>query len=193
MEGLSVFENISKTIKYATQDSQGNRIVGEPEVVADAIYAAVDEFHADLMLIASGTKGRNDKLYEAVLYAYEKNVLVVSCAGNDGESDPEAVYYPGGYEEVLCVGAYDEDLCEASFSQKNDTVDILAEGCDLRLLTLNGKRIRGEGTSFSAAIVAAEAGKILSDEKGLTPSELTDRILDESRTEGNIPMLFNNN
>lgn len=161
---------------YASKDENGEQVIGAPGLVADAIFDAVDKFKCDIILIPSGTKKEDMQLKEAVLYAAKNGATIISCAGNDGTKD---IFYPGGYDEVICVGSSDEDGNRASFSQDNDTVDILERGCDLRLLTLNGKRIRGEGTSYSAAIAAGRAAKLLLENPKLTASEIKERLKDK--------------
>lgn len=147
---------------YTDADPEtGEKVMGTPELAAQAIIDAVDRFCCDIVLISSGTTENNESLHDAVKYALDKDVLVVSCAGNSGEISPEEVYYPGAYEEVLCVGSLDKEGNIASFSQNNEYVDIWETGTDLRLATLKGTKIRGKGTSYSAAIAAGRAAEAM--------------------------------
>jgi hypothetical protein len=115
-----------------------------------------------------------------VEYAEEKGVLIVSVAGNDGNS---VVYYPGGYDTVICVGSCDKDgTATAYFSNSNGCVDILAPGDNLITASIHGKKIRNTGTSFSAAYVTATAARMLEIDPSLTPSEIR-TILRSSATD----------
>ena len=167
---------------YCSKNEIGQQVGGDTAMVAQAIYDAIDVYGCKIINISSGATGGSERLRAAVAYAEEKGVLVVSSAGNSQETAPGAVYYPGGYESVLCVGACDSGGAIASFSQQNDTVDLLALGTDLRLATIKGTRIRGQGTSFSAAIVTGAAAQIWTNHPGLTASEVRAAVLDSTRT-----------
>lgn len=157
------------------QDGEEVETIGGPELVAEIVMDAVNVYDCRIILVSSGTKKDEPALREAVKYAKEHNVLVVSCAGNNGNTE-ETVYSPGGYEDVLCVGSVNEDGEIAYFSQNNEYIDIWEIGTDLRLATLKGTRIRGEGTSYSAAIVAGKAAAVWSENKELEIDEVI-RIL----------------
>lgn len=164
------------------EDASMVQVMGEPALVAEAVRDAVDEFDCRIILISSGTRKDDSELREAVKYAREQEVLVVSCSGNTF-SDEEEIFYPGAYEEVLCVGSVNEDGEAAYFSQENSYVDVWEIGTDLRLATLKGTRIRGEGTSYSAAIVAGKAAQILTENNGLTVDGLIDMIVGNTSAE----------
>ena len=159
-----------------TADSSGTddavQTMGGPELIAQAVRDAVDCYGCRVILISSGTQKDEPALHEAVKYAKDNNVLVVSCAGNSYYTDTDAIYYPGSYDETLCVGSLNGDGEPAYFSQRNEFVDVWEIGTDLRLATLKGTRIRGEGTSYSAAIVAAKAADLLAKDSGLTVDDL---------------------
>ena len=167
---------------YCSKNEIGQQVGGDTAMVAQAIYDAIDVYGCKIINISSGATDGSERLRAAVAYAEEKGVLVVSSAGNSQETAPGAVYYPGGYESVLCVGACNSGGAIASFSQQNDTVDLLALGTDLRLATIKGTRIRGQGTSFSAAIVTGAAAQIWTNHPGLTASEVRAAVLDSTRT-----------
>ena len=163
IEGYCPEAKLVPLVYADTNTEDGKEIMGGPDLVATMVRDAVDVYGCRIILISSGTPKDEPKLREAVRYASEKNVLVVSCAGNNGETE-QKVYYPGAYEEVLCVGSVNEEGEPAYFSQNNEFIDVWEIGTDLRLATLKGTRIRGEGTSYSAAIVAGKAaGELLKD------------------------------
>ena len=165
-----------------SKDEEGKQVRGDTAMVAQAIYDAVDVYGCKIINISSGSTGGSSRLKEAVEYAERKGVLVISCAGNGQESNPGAVYYPGGYDSVICVGAANSDGTIAAFSQQNDTVDLLALGTDLRLASIKGTRIRGEGTSFATAIVTGAAAQLWMQHPDLTANEVRQILLDSTRT-----------
>ena len=145
---------------YCSANGEGREVSGGTAMTAQAVYDAVDVYGCRIINISSGTPTESKTLRDAVDYAAERGALVVASAGNAGRTDPEAVYYPGGYESVLCVGACNTDGSLADFSQRGDTVDLLARGADLRLASIRGTRIRGEGTSFATAVVSGTAAQL---------------------------------
>ena len=174
---------------YTSVDSDKKVIGGTPELAAEAVLDAVDIFGCRIICIASGTKQDNEKLRDAVKYAEDKGVLIVSCAGNSESDEPGTMFYPGGYESVLCVGASDEAGERASFSQNNEAVDILVQGTDLRLVTIKGTKIRGSGTSYSAAKAAGAAARILQRYGGIDSEELKAALIDCSDIVHGMPVL----
>ena len=165
----------------ASKDETGEQVRGDTAMVAQAIYDAIDVYGCKLINISSGSTGGSSRLKEAVEYAERKGVLVISCAGNGQESNPGAIYYPGGYDSVICVGAANANGTIAAFSQQNDAVDLLALGTGLRLASVHGTRIRGEGTSFATAIVTGAAAQIWTQHPDLTAGEVRQILLDSTR------------
>ena len=145
---------------YCSADEDAREVSGGTAMTAQAVYDAVDVYGCRIINISSGTVTDSKALRDAVDYAASRGALVVSSAGNAGRTDPDAVYYPGGYESVLCVGACNADGTAADLSQRTETVDLLARGADLRLASIRGTRIRGEGTSFAAAVVSGTAAQL---------------------------------
>ena len=167
---------------YASLDENGKQVQGDTGTAAQAIYDAIDIYGCRIINISSGSVNGSSRLQQAVAYAEKKGVLVVSCAGNSQKTRPGTVYYPGGYESVICVGAANSDGTIAPFSQQNETVDLLALGTDLRLASVKGTRIRGEGTSFAAAIVTGAAARIWTERPELTADEVRNIVLKSART-----------
>lgn len=167
---------------FATKDEEGKQVRGDTAMVAQAIYDAINNYHCKIINISSGSQNGSHRLQQAVEYAEEMGVLVVSCAGNNQEENPGAISYPGGYDSVVCVGAANSNGKIASFSQQNDKVDLLALGTDLRIASIKGTRIRGEGTSFATAIVTGAAAQIWSKHPELTADEVRSILLESTRT-----------
>lgn len=165
----------------ASRDDDGKQVRGDTAMTAQAIYDAIDIYGCRIINISAGSSGGSERLRKAVEYAEEKGVLVISSAGNNQSSNPGAIYYPGGYESAISVGACTDNGTIAAFSQQNDTVDLLALGIDLRLASVKGTRIRGEGTSFATAIVTGAAAQIWTQYPALTADEVRDAVLSSTR------------
>lgn len=174
IEGLCG-EIVLVPLVYSTLDEEENQISVDVEVLSQMIKDAVDVYHCNIINISSGIKTDNEQLRESVEYAKKAGALVVSCAGNEGTTD---IYYPGGYESVLCVGSLNKDLSQrASFSQNNDTVDILAPGEKVNASTMKGNAFTVTGTSYAAAYVTGNAAEIWSSSPTLTNDEVREKVL----------------
>lgn len=99
--------------------------MGELSKIADGIIWATDSANVNIINISLGATGSNSYLYEAIIYAYSKNVVIVGASGNDGE---EGVYFPARYNEVLAVGAYNINGQRASYSNYGYELDVVGPG-----------------------------------------------------------------
>ena len=95
----------------------------------------------------------------------------------------DAVQYAhvNGFFHGTSKTTFDPDGTIAAFSQQNDTVDLLALGTDLRLASVKGTRIRGEGTSFATAIVTGAAAQLWTRYPDLTADEVRRILLKSTR------------
>ncbi len=160
------------------------------DVAQGMIYAA--DHGARIVNLSLGSPFDSTALQSAVQYATSKNVLVVSAAGNCGQSgnnctSVDQTEYPAAYPQVLAVGATDTDDSIAYFSTENSTVDVVAPGRRIvsttpRYPTYLSARGTPEnyaafsGTSQASPFVAGVAALILSGEPQLTPAQLVQRI-----------------
>jgi subtilisin family serine protease len=96
-----------------------------PDAEVSGIYAAVDTYHADVINLSSGMPENNKDLKKAVEYAISKNVIVISTVGNEGD---DTLNYPGACESVIAVGSVDKNMNVSEFSNKNESVFVVAPG-----------------------------------------------------------------
>jgi len=151
---------------YYTKKEDGSIVRGDLRMTAKIIRDAIDVYKCDIINISSGTARKSFELEQAVKYAEEKGILIVSSAGNDGGSE---IYYPGGYDSVLCVGALGEDDGgAASFSNRHSDVDILAPGSNIKVADIDGTQLAVSGTSFSAAYVTGVVAGIMAEHPELS-------------------------
>ncbi len=155
--------------------------------IADGIRFAADNGADVINLSVSGSQP-SFTLEDAVRYAYEKGVTVVTSAGNSGQND---VSYPSKYDDyVISVGAtrYDETL--APYSNHGPSLDLVAPGGDLDVDQDNDGYSDGvlqqtfyyslwdfdyyyyQGTSMAAPHVAAAAAMIIAEDVANTPDEV---------------------
>jgi subtilisin family serine protease len=80
---------------------------------------------ADVISMSLGGTTKSKLEETAFINIYNKGVLSVAAAGNDGTT---RISYPGGYSSVMSVAAIDSNKVVADFSQKNSTVEVAAPG-----------------------------------------------------------------
>ncbi len=146
-----------------------------PEALAQAILDSVDTYGADIINVSLGIKKDVTELKEAVVYAEEQGVLVVSAVGNEGaEGD---LYFPAAYETVLGVGSRDKNGAASSFSSQNGTADVLAPGEDIWLASRSGKTYGAKGTSYATGFATATAARLLAEHPSLSPAQLRGQLI----------------
>lgn len=127
--------------------------------IVQAILSAVDDYDCDIINMSFG--GSDSVIFEeAVNYAYEKGVLLVASAGNDGAYG-NTVYYPASFDNVISVGSTSSNGHRASHSQRNDYVNLMAPGENIYSVSLSGYSTF-KGTSFAAPQVSAAAALVKS-------------------------------
>ena len=156
---------------------EGETVSASPEQLAQAIFDSIDIYQADIINVSLGIRQDNPALLDAVLYANQKGIPVISAVGNDGEDGRP--YYPAAYDTVLAVGSCDRDGNKSSFTQ--DGAQVLAPGEDIMLASRNGVPYGIKGTSFATGYISAYAAKILAEKPTLTPKDLYDRIIEKSK------------
>ena len=124
--------------------------------IISAIYEAVDVYHCDVINMSLGMKENLESMRTAVEYAASKGTIVVSAVGNKGTSQ---LNYPAAYSCVVGVGSVDSKGVVASFSEKNQSVFVVAPGIGIWSLEYNAISAysEGSGTSFSTPFAAVAA------------------------------------
>ncbi len=80
---------------------------------------------ANVVSMSLGGGGASTTEQNAFQNAYNAGILSVAAAGNAGDT---TYSYPASYSSVISVAAVDSARVVASFSQKNDQVDLAAPG-----------------------------------------------------------------
>lgn len=140
--------------------------------VAKGIYWAVDH-GADVINMSLGDYYDSEALHDAIRYAYEQDVVLITASGNDNVEDP---MYPSRYDEVLTVAAVDDTRNRAFFSNYGQHVDVAAPGEHIPSLFPDNNYTVMSGTSMAAPHVAGLAGLIRALRPDLTNQEVYDVI-----------------
>lgn len=145
---------------------------GSPiSAIVTGIIWAVDN-GADIVNLSLSSELPSDALHEAVIYATNRGVPVVTAAGNG----PDAIAYPAAWPETISVGASTSWGALTGFSSRANRVDIIAPGAGI-LTTWSDPR-EGDGwssvtgTSFAAPVVAGTLALLLAIDPSLSVDDM---------------------
>lgn len=153
-------------------------------MISNAIYDAVDIYHCDVINLSLGIPESliTKTLELSVKYAIQNGCIVVAAVGNSGTSK---VYYPANYDNVIGVGSVGKNNTLSWFSQRNDTVDVVAPGEAIESVSIDGYSM-DSGTSFSAPHISAVAAIAKCIDKGITAQEFESILKETSVLSDNI-------
>ncbi len=157
-----------------TEDTRGEYRLEECNWVAALEYA--DSLGLDIINTSLGYSTFNDKdmnyTYEeldgetaisskAAKWAYDKGMILVISAGNEGNDSWKYINVPADSRYVLSIGATDLAGQKAGFSSFGPTADgrikpdVSAPGSSIVVPSINGHKITfGSGTSYASPITA---------------------------------------
>ena len=101
--------------------------------------------------------------------AYNHNITLVSSSGNDGQNN---VLYPAAYNTTIAVGSIDANKFLSNFSNYGSQLDFVAPGTSIYTSDIGGSLVRVDGTSASAASVAALCTLLYEIRSSITPREI---------------------
>jgi serine protease len=136
------------------------RCSGSAANIASAIRAAADNGAKVISMSIGGPDSTVE--HDAVTYAYNKGVIIVAAAGNDGSAN--SIDYPGAYPESIAVAALDSNKARASYSDGGPQLDISAPGSNVLSTIGSGDTAYGtmSGTSMATPHVAGALALALS-------------------------------
>jgi subtilisin family serine protease len=179
-KGISGIAPGCRLVGLRAFDATGN---GEDDDIATAIIYAVEN-GVKVINLSFGDFVPSMLQRDAIRYAVTQGVTVVASSGNEGGFDR---HYPSDFDEVISVGAttnYPYEDVLASLTTSGESMDIVAPGTDIYTTDLDGGYKSVGGTSFSAPIVAAVAGLLLSKEKQLTPDQVRGILISTTKDLG---------
>lgn len=168
-EGVAGISWYNKILPVKALDNSG---AGTTYSVAEGIIWAADN-GAKVINLSLGNYAESQFLHDAIKYAYDRDIVIVSAAGNDNTERPG---YPAAYPEVIAVAATNPSGEKASFSNFGDYVDVAAPGESIASTYPGSQYAALSGTSMASPHVAALAGLIRSLNPNLTNTEVTDLI-----------------
>lgn len=163
--------------------------VGQGDIFAAAksiVYAANNGAH--IINASWGMPFYSKVLHDAIKYAGDKGVLVITAAGNAGVNNDVVSNYPANLNEhnVLTVGSSNNLDIFSKFSNYGAKVHISAPGEDIYSTYLNNSYKRISGTSMATAIVSGVASLALSHNLNLNPLRLKNLLIEGSKKRVNL-------
>ncbi|PLT29965.1 S8 family peptidase [Peribacillus deserti] len=150
--GLTWYNKIMP-VKVMNEKGYGNAF----DVARGVIWAT--DHGADVINLSLGNYQPSAVMQEAIQYAYDRDVVITTAAGNDNTDQPS---FPAAYPEVICVAAVDHNGNRAEFSNYGEYVDVAAPGVEIPSTYFHKQYAALSGTSMAAPHVAALAGLIRS-------------------------------
>ncbi len=163
-------------------DSRGE---GSSYDLASAIYYAAEWGARVINMSLGGPYPCPSYLQDAIDHAYNRGVLLVAAAGNDGQNQ---TVFPANCAHVLGVAATTSYDTRASFSNYGDHVSVAAPGVDILSTCWPGMGYGSycymDGTSMATPFVAGLAALVYAAYPTYTPDQVASAILDNAQDLG---------
>ncbi|MYL69890.1 S8 family serine peptidase [Halobacillus litoralis] len=142
---------------------------GNVSDLIDGITYAVEQ-GADVINLSLGTYNYKFALADAIQYAQDQGVLVVSAAGNDNRNE---TLYPAALEGVLAVGSINpETQSKSSFSNYGSGIDVVTPGDGIWSTYKENGYEAMDGTSMSTGHVSSLAALLMENSPYLTGKQV---------------------
>ena len=154
--------------------------------MAQAVCDCVDAGCQVINMSMGTTKTVDKDLEAAISYAGDHGVIVVAAVGNEGtENGPDQYNLPAAYDSVIGVGCVDQNCNVSTFSNKNDSVFVVAPGEKVvSLSSLPGIVTTMDGTSFSTPFVTGLAALLFEMNPNMTIAEFKEILMATSEDLG---------
>ncbi len=143
----------------------------DSDIIAGVVWAA--DNGASVILMAFSNPGFSQSLQDAIDYAWNKDVVLVAAAGNDGSNTPT---FPAGDKGVMGISATDQNDNLAATSNYGSSVFLAAPGVNILGTYTDQSYVTWSGTSASAAMVAGSAALMRAVDPTLANGVVVNRI-----------------
>lgn len=138
-----------------------------------ADYAETNPEYRIVANMSIGGRGYNFAFKDAIDYAWDKGVLLITSAGNDTK---RVISYPSAYNGLVCVAASDPYDRKADFSTEGWWNSVAAPGLKIYSTYIIDDYANLQGTSMASPYVCGAAALLLSVNPQLTPLEIKNQI-----------------
>ncbi|MBB2478949.1 S8 family peptidase [Bacillus sp. APMAM] len=134
--------------------------------------------HMDVINLSFGTPENSVALQQIVDEAYDKGILVVAAAGNEGNSagTGNTVDYPAKYSSVIAVGAVDQNNKRGTFSATGPDLEVVAPGVNVLSTYMDNEFAYMSGTSMAAPFVSGTLALLKQANPTLTNIKLREKL-----------------
>ena len=146
---------------------------GTYSAIANGIVWAADK-GARVINLSLGGSASSQTLQDAVNYAWNRNVIVIAAAGNNGNNTP---VYPAAYNNVIAVSATTSTDARPSWSNYGSYVDLSAPGANVLSLSGANSYANWNGTSFSSPVTAGVVALMVAANPQLSNAGIVDALL----------------
>jgi thermitase len=144
--------------------------------IANGITWAADKGARIINLSLGGTSS-SKTLQDAVNYAWNRNVILVAAAGNNGNN---TAIYPAACHNVIAVSATNSSDGRPSWSNYGSYVDVSAPGVNVLSLYGTNSYAYWNGTSFSSPVTSGVVALMTAANPTLSNAAIADALLKNS-------------
>ncbi len=166
-EGIA---GIAPNVKILPIKAVNKNGIGNEELLSEGIRYAIDQ-GAQVVVLSLGFHLDSPDVQDVVVYAEQKNVVLVAATGNT----QSVVMYPAAYATVVAVGGVKADPKAKSLSNFGQEIDVVAPW-EVYTTALGGKYMNNEGTSMAAPQVAGIAALLLGMDDTLSAEDVRMRL-----------------
>lgn len=121
----------------------------------------------DVINLSFGTGNYSMSLNEKIQEATQKGLIIVSSAGNNGETG--GLQYPAKYDNVIAVASVGADMQRVDSSATGEGLSVAAPGDQISTMGLFGGNSIVSGTSFAAAHITGVVAILLEKNPNASP------------------------
>lgn len=148
--------------------------------VAEGLEWVADQGY-DVGSMSLGGESDSQTMKDACQYAYDKGVLLVAAASNEGPCS-DCVEYPAKYSTVIAVSATEKDDDLADYSSTGPEVELAAPGTYVYSTYVGDDYAYMSGTSMATPHVSGTGAIVMAD--GTTNKEARQRLRDTAEDIG---------
>jgi subtilisin len=166
-DGLGIWGVVSQTNVLAYKVCRNDGTCWADDVASAIEYAAQNR--VDIISLSLGGNSESIVIKDAIVSAYQKNILIIASAGNDGPLKG-SIDWPAAYSEVVAVSAIASDEIVPDWSSRgmNDgdylvesrEIEFAAPGVNIESTWMDGGYRYLSGTSMATPHVSGLAAKI---------------------------------
>jgi len=148
------------------------------------LIAAINQCEAagaNITSMSLGGGGSSTAEKQAFDNSYNRGMLHIAAAGNDGNS---TMSYPASYDSVVSVAAVDSSGTKASFSQYNSQVEIAAPGVGVNSTWNNNGYKSISGTSMATPHVSGVAALVWSNNLSCSNQDIRNALNTTAQDKG---------